>query len=224
MNKCSSFFVTKNYYLNNFIFNTMFGNTKGKNTEGLSIATLGPGIYQGYSLLKVEFTKTTKGDGTEGKNIITFLFDGPQGPHQHTEFEPTDADATKLASKSENLSKRVTHIMTKFVPQEVADAVSGADFASYAQAVVATLNPAVTAPVKDLEIKVLGSVYDGKATSAIPGYPPFIARKSQASYKPLNLTDRERKGNAEYASFHSASPDNDSTPTTSSNSNVDADF
>lgn len=208
----------------------MFGNTKGKNTEGLSIPALGPGIYSGYSLNKVELTQTTKQDGSQGKDILVFHFDGPQGPHQYTEFDvdPTDA---KAESKRDNMSVRITHIMTKFIPKDQADAIGGADFKSYAANVVAALNPAITSQVKTLEIKVLGNVYNGKATSNFPGYPPFIAKVGAPDYKPLSFSDRERKANQEYNNFLSATPDNDasaSSPatssTTASGAPVDNDF
>lgn len=205
----------------------MYGNTAGKNTEGLSIPSLGPGLYSNYSLKEVKAEKTTKGDGTEGKNIITFLFDGPQGPHQHTEYEVETSDV-KFQSKSENLSKRVTHIMSKFIPRAQADAVSGNTFEEYARNVANTLNVNVISQVKDLDIKVTGQVYNGKATAGFPGYPPFVARKSSTDFKPLSLTDRERRDNEAYNNFLSASPDNDTTSSTSSSSPsgspIDSDF
>lgn len=199
----------------------MYGQIEGNGYEGLSIASLEPGIYENVTLKEVKAERTTKGDGTEGKNILTFLFSTPKGEHQHTEYEvdPTDA---KADSKMKNLSKRVGHIMTKFVAEEVVKGITASSFQEYATKVAQILNP-IAPSVKDLEIKIVGNVYNGKATSNFPGYVPFISRKSGASYKRLQFSANENSQNKEYTNFSSASPDNDTVATTERKA-VDTDF
>lgn len=204
----------------------MYGQIEGNGYEGLSIASLEPGIYENVSLKEVKVEKTTKADGSEGKNILTFLFSTSKGDHQHTEYEvdPTDI---KAVSKMQNLSKRVGHIMTKFVSEEVVKGIIANSFVEYATKVAQILNPVVNS-VKDLEIKVVGNVYNGKATSGFPGYVPFISRKSSPSYKRLQFTANENGQNKQYSDFNNASPDNDNTSTatstTSAGKPVDTDF
>lgn len=189
-----------------------YGIKQGADTEGLSIASLPPGIYKEMVLKTVKAEKTTKNDGTQGKNIITFLFDGPQGAHQHTEFEVSDTDP-KADSKKANLSKRVSHIMTKFIPKTAIESVMHENFEGYAAWVAATLNPSVTAN-KKVEIKIIGSVYNGEARSNFPGYVPFVANPAQSEYKPLSFSANEIKSNDEYFNHVSGSPDTESSPST----------
>lgn len=200
----------------------MYGQIEGGSYEGLSIASLEPGIYEDASLVKVEVTKTTKQDGSEGKNIITFLFSTPKGDHQHTEYEvdPTDA---KAQSKMQNLSKRIGHIATKFVSEDVVKNIKATSFVDYGNQIANLLNAACGA-VKDLEIKIVGNVYNGKATSGFTGYPPFISRKSSPSYKRLTFSANENKSNGEYKAHSAAAPDNDAIATDTTKKDVDSDF
>lgn len=199
----------------------MFKPQAGTNYDGLSIASLAPGIYKDYELKEIKFENTTKADGSAGKEILTFLFDGPQGPHQHTEYEIA-SDDPKVESKSANLFKRVGHIMSKFVPRATVDSFGGGDFKTLSNWVVNTLNP-VKAGVK-VEIKVLGNVYNGEARSNFPGYPPFIARTGASDYKPLAFSANENTENRKYAEFQNATPDTEQDVTSSGGGKVDTDF
>jgi hypothetical protein len=202
-----------------------FGAKQGTNYEGLSIASLPPGIYKNVEIVNVELTKTTKSDGSEGKDILTILFRTPEGDHQHTEFDidPTDA---KYDSKSDNLVKRGGHILTKFVSDEAVATNNATDFKSYAQWFINTLGQHFRG-VKTLELKITGSVYNKEAKSAIPGYPPFIARTDHPKYKPLSFSARENQDNQAYFKHVNAAPDPDGDLSTSNSSDgrkYDTDF
>ena len=204
-----------------------YGAQAGTNYDGLSIASLAPGIYEGYELKEVKLERTTKADGTQGKQILTFLFDGPKGPHQHTEYEVDDADATKKASKEANVFKRVAHIATKYVNRSVVDSANFNTFAELGQFIVNTLSPVIKG-VK-VNIKVMGNVYNGEAKSSFAGYPPFISRPGAADYKPLFFSDRENAENAKYFNHvNSATPDKEqstaSSTSASTGAKVDSDF
>lgn len=204
-----------------------YGAAAGTNYDGLSIASLPPGIYEGYELKEVKAERTTKSDGTQGKQIITFLFDGPKGPHQHTEYEVDDADATKKASKEANLFKRVAHIMTKYVNRTVVDSATFNTFGELSTWVVNTLTPAIKG-VK-VNLKIMGNVYNGEARSAFAGYPPFIARPGAADYKPLFFSDRENAENNKYFNHvNNATPDREQSTASSTSAStgapVDTDF
>lgn len=203
-----------------------YGASAGTNYDGLSIASLAPGIYENYELSEVKSERTTKADGTTGKQILTFLFDGPNGQHQHTEYEVDVTDA-KRESKEANLFKRVAHIMTKYVTRQVVDAGNFSNFTDLANWVVATLAPQTFKGVK-VSIKVLGNVYNGEARANFPGYPPFIARPGHAEYKQLFFSDRENAENGRYFNHvNNATPDqeqNTSTSSTPTGGKVDTDF
>lgn len=202
----------------------MYGLKAGsENLDGISIPSLAPGIYKDYELKEVKFDNTTKGDGTKGKQIITFLFDGPQGSHQHTEYEVDPNDA-KAESKGANLFKRVGHIMSKYVDKNLILSQKFTDFATLGNWVVNTLNPVKTG-VK-VEIKVMGNVYNGEARAAFPGYPPFIARPGHAEYKSLAMTANENAENKKYHDHLNATPDTEQSTATSTSGGqaIDSDF
>lgn len=185
---------------------SMFATTAETNYDGLSIPNLNPGKYENCNLVKVEFGKTTKGDGTSGKQIITFTFSTPEGMlHQHTEYEslPGEKDSEK---KTANMLKRIGHIMSKFVPKERLTQQS-ATFADYGNWVVSTLT---SVGYKDQKVDLLltGNVYQGKATSNFTGYPPFIAKHGDT----LQFDNNGLKANKEWQAFEdkkTARPDQD---------------
>lgn len=157
---------------------SMFATKANENYDGLSIPNLDPAKYENCTLDKVEFTKTTKGDGTQGKEIITFTFATPDGlQHQHTEYAPdaTNPDAKKVA----NMIKRIGHILTKFLPKDQTE-IPANTFAELGNQVVAKLDAIPNRNEIKVDILVAGNVYQGKATSGFTGYPPFIAKHGEA--------------------------------------------
>lgn len=176
---------------------SMFKTSEETNYDGLSIPNLLPEKYENCTLSKVEFGRTTKGDGTQGKQIITFLFTTPDGTaHQHTEYEVLTTD-TGWEKKASNMLKRVGHIMSKFVPKDRLSQDS-ATFEDYGKWVVATLS---SVPFKDQKVDLLitGNVYQGKATSGFTGYPPFIAKHGDT----LQFDNTSLKANETYYAHQS---------------------
>lgn len=204
----------------------MFGANKGTNYEGLSIPSLSPGIHE-VELIDVKKEKTTRATGEQGKTILTFTYKKADGTmHQHTEYDvlPTDKDAEK---KAKEMTTRVGHVMTKFISKDIVDANASTTFEAYADWVIASLGGSFKG-VKDLELKIVGNVYEGKATTQVPLFPPFLARKSSPTYKGLAFDAYQNGQNAKYAAFHNATPDaesgNTASSTTSSGARIDADF
>ena len=207
-----------------------YGASKSGNYDGFSIAALAPGIYKGASLDKVELTKATKADGTEGKSIIVFHFNTPEGPHQHTEWDVLDSDSGDVEKKRDNVVKRIEHILHQFVPANVIESNIATSFEQLGQWAITVLN-GKTAGVKDLELKIIGNVYNGRATSGFPNYVGFIARASRPTYKPLSFSPREVAANKEYNDFNNSTPDADaatsgtpSAPGLPGSANIDPDF
>ncbi len=207
----------------------MFGAKEGTNLEGFSIPSLPWGIYEGVELVEVKKENTTKKDGTSGKDILTFLFKTSDGRmHQHTEYGVAP-DEAKAAEKAEQMSTRIGHILTKFIARETVNAIQGATFNEYAQNVINTLGEAHKG-VKDLDLKIVGNVYQGEAKTQIPMFPPFIARKSRSDYKSLSFDAYANNENAKYDKHFAAKPDADGAASNTTSSTgagdvkVDADF
>lgn len=179
-----------------------YGAKAGTNYEGLQIASLPPGIYKNYELTDVKSDQATKQDGTQGKSILTFLFEGAEGPFQHTEWE-VDATDSKFEEKSDNQVKRVGHILSKFISKDIIDANNATDWASYKVWVMTALGSAYKG-VK-VDFKVIGNVYQGKATSGFPNYLGFIVKAGE----PINFSASEISANNAYTKAISATPDSE---------------
>ena len=189
----------------------MFGAKANANYDGLNIPSLPPAIYKNYELTDVKKDKTTPKDGGEGTAILTFTFDGEKGPVQHTEYDIKAGDE-KAASKAENMVKRVGHILSRVgVSKEVLATNNNTTFDAYANWVMGVLGTSYKG-IK-VDIKIVGNVYQGKATSGFPGYIPFIEKSpsnisfsatevssNNAYFKTLNATpDIEGSGSASAA-------------------------
>jgi hypothetical protein len=153
---------------------SMFATSSEQNYDGLSIASLPPSKYEKVKLSEVKFGQADKQDGAKGKWILTFLFKTPTGDmHQHTEWEiqPQDKDAEK---KSGNMLKRVGHIMSKFISKDQL-AQQSPTFVDYGNWVISKFANTPGYKEQEVDILVVGNVYNGVAKSQFPGYPPFIA-------------------------------------------------
>lgn len=207
----------------------MFAAKKGTNYDGLNIPTLPPAIYKGGELKDVKKDRTTPKDGGEGTAILTYTLEFPEGSHQVTEYD-IKADAKDAEKKADNMVKRLGHVLRQFgIPQETIDANSSTTFTQLQDWFMSTLGQAHVG-VKSLELKVVGSVYNGTAKSEIPGYIPFLANTARQGYKPLSFSASEISNNNAYKNHTNATPDAESSgsgnPSTglTPNSGVDTDF
>lgn len=183
----------------------MFAAKAGTNYDGINIPSLPPGIYKNFKLEEVKKDLTTPQGDKVGTAIMTFLFIGAEGAHQHTEYD-IKADDAKATSKSESMVKRMGHILRTFgVAQATLDAMpQQPSFDAYCNWVIATIPQTYkTTPV---ELKIVGNVYNGKATAGFPGYIPFLA-SGLGGTKSLSFSSSELAQNAAYASHHNSTPD-----------------
>jgi hypothetical protein len=75
-----------------------------------------------------------------------------------------------------------------------------------------------------LQLKIVGNVYQGKATSGFPGYIPFVKKQSEGG---LAFSAKETAANNEYYKTIAAKPDTESAPANAGGvpaGNVDPDF
>lgn len=188
-----------------------FAAKAGTNYDGLNIPTLPPGIYKNCKLIDMKKDVTTPSGGGEGTKILSWTAEAPEGLHQHTEYD-IKADDPKAQSKSDSMTKRIGHLLRQFnIPQATIDAMPvQPDFESYCNWVMATLGQSYVGVT--FELKVVGNVYNGKATSDIPGYIPYMA-SGNAGTKSLSFSASEVRQNQDYNTFQSSAnkPDVETT-------------
>lgn len=144
------------------------------------------------------------GSDTVGKDsqykVIKFTFlvldpDLKGVQHEHAIFEPDSSDEEKV----DKMRARVAHILKYFVGEEMAlSAVNAATSFDNLGTNVTKALERTEAQWKDKEvsIKVLGSVYNGKARLDFPAYLGFIADEESAAA--LAWGRRELSDNAQY--------------------------
>lgn len=169
---------------------SMFGTVAENNYDGLSIPVLDPGKYN-VRLKEIIVEQLKKQDGTVGKWAMKFMFETSESGnngysnyeagalHQHTEYQlDPSVDLDKFGDKWKNQTKRVGHILSKFVPKEqlTQNAQTWVEYANWVKNTLAT----VQYPSVPLTMIVTGSVYQGKAKSEFTGYPPFLAKREEA--------------------------------------------
>lgn len=151
-----------------------FGTTAENNYDGLVIPSLEPAKYENVVLKSVVAERLQKQDGSVGKFALKFNFETEDGKlHQHTEYELTPGE-DKFESKWKNQTKRIGHIMSKYVDKSLLSQNANS-WEEYANWVVRTLG-SVQYPQMKMDILITGNVYNNKATSGFTGYPPFIAK------------------------------------------------
>lgn len=187
----------------------MFAAKAGTNYDGVNIPSLAPGIYKDFKLEEVKKDVTTPQGDKVGTAILTFLFIGKEGAHQHTEYD-IKADDPKVASKSESMVKRMGHILRTFgVPQATLDAMpQHASFDAYVNWIIATIPQ--TYKTVNVDLKIVGNVYGGKATAGFPGYIPFLA-SGLGGTKSLSFSNNETAQNAQYAAHYNSTPDKEAS-------------
>jgi hypothetical protein len=131
-------------------------------------ATFAPGVNANVELANVTYESPRK-DG-EGDKCLIFEFRGPNGEkHRHLEW-PVGDRATDPAKSAESLSKRVKHIVTKFIKEEEA-ILTGNTFEEFCNGVINLLKGQTVG--KKVAIKLL---YDKKDNLSFTRYIGFIAK------------------------------------------------
>lgn len=162
----------------------------GSDTQGDSVLRLQtPGIYKA-SLQSVEVKNIERKDGTiAAEKALVFSFNTTDGSFQHIEYQPNDKSTDKSI---ENLKKRVKHIMLRFMSEEQTHMTAN-NWDEYTAAIISKMNAAGYTE-KDVWIKVIGNVYQGKANLQFPKYLGFISESDN-----MQLSKAEVAGNAEWA-------------------------
>ena len=170
-----------------------FTSDNAVNYDGISTPTLPPEKYSGeLTSVKLERPTNDAGEALKRRIIFTYKTDTGQN-HTHIEYDIDPEDA-KAESKAENLVKRIGHIMSKFLSKE-ALVQNNQSFSDYGKWVLSSLEGKYKG-VK-IDFITVGNVWNGKATSGFPGYPPFMVLTGQ----PLGFDNNHTRSNKEYESF-----------------------
>ena len=94
----------------------MYNVNKNIDSEGRSANFIDVGIHDNVELKGVEYKVSPEA----GNEFMVFHFVDESGKTlSHTEWKPKDQDPDKLINKTNNQIKRVKHIITKFIPDDI---------------------------------------------------------------------------------------------------------
>ena len=126
------------------------------------------GIHENMELTEVKVDTSPKGN-----NFLAFTFTDPEGRVlTKTEWQPTGPEDDVLLKKAQNQTKRIKHIMTKFMSVEHTKIEYDTDqWVKYASTVKAKLDGVI----KGVKVRIKG-VYDNQIYVTLPNYTPFIER------------------------------------------------
>src|SRR5690625_77850 len=174
----------------------------GMKDTGLSFLTtpyLGPAQLKEVALAEVnntpdclQWTFELKGEDDKGNDVSGI-------EHQHVEWAVNEQDDQESIQKKID---RIAYMTSTIVPEEKIQAIEAPNWKAYCHAIIELLQSHGYTQ-RQLEIKVLGNVYNGKARVRFPGYNSFI--KGEGG-KPLTLSPREREENAKYYAAQNAAP------------------
>ena len=120
-----------------------------------------------------ELTEVKVDTSPKGNNFIAFTFTDSEGRVlTKTEWQPTGQEDDVLLKKAQNQTKRIKHIMTKFMAVEHTKIEYDTDqWVKYASTVKAKLDSVI----KGVKVRIK-AVYDNQNYVTLPNYTPFIER------------------------------------------------
>jgi hypothetical protein len=140
-------------------------NTKGIPADGSASNFIDVGIHDNVELTNIRYDKSPK----EGNKFLVFEFKSEKGQElAHTEWEPRDADETRLNQKITNQIKRIKHIAKRYMPEEDFNFEAN-DFEGFALKTIQLFGDKYKA--RKVRIKV---VYSNSNYTSLPNYVPFI--------------------------------------------------
>ena len=144
----------------------MYNVNKNIDSEGRSANFIDVGIHEDAELKGVEY----KVSPDAGNEFMVFHFEKEGKTLSHTEWKPKDVDPEKLENKTNNQIKRVKHIVTKFISEELYT-FEVKDFKSFCLETIRLLGTSYIG--KKVRIKV---VYSFNNYTSLPNYVPFIEK------------------------------------------------
>ena len=144
----------------------MYKVDKSVDSEARATNFLDVGIHEDAEMTNLEY-KTSPDAGNE---FMVFTFDKDGKRLSHTEWKPRDVDPEKLANKEANQIKRIKHIVTKYISEDLF-VIEAADFKAFCEATIKLLGNTYIG--KKVRVKV---VYSFNNYTSLPNYVPFIEK------------------------------------------------
>jgi hypothetical protein len=141
----------------------MYNVNKNINSEGSDVAFLDVGIHEDVLMTNVEYKVSSNGN-----EFMVFTFEKDGKAVTLTEWRPKDDDPSKLEDKTNNQIKRVKHIVTKFIPEEMYE-FDATSFKEFCEKTIAMLGD----KYKDKKVRVK-VIYNYSNYTTLPPYVPFI--------------------------------------------------
>lgn len=177
----------------------MYNVNKTIDSEGRSANFIDVGIHDDVELKSVEF----KVSPDAGNEFMVFHFEKEGKNLSHTEWKPKDQDPEKLENKTNNQIKRVKHIVTKFISEDMYT-FQATDFKSFCLNTIKLLGTAYVG--KKVRVKV---VYSFSNFTSLPNYVPFIEKmevpKEQSKLEILSI-DKMTKERADVETIVQTNP------------------
>lgn len=144
----------------------MYKVDKNVKSEARATNFLDVGIHEDVELVGVEYKVSPEGNN----EFIVFHFEKDGRKLSHTEWKPRDVDPEKLENKQANQIKRVKHIVTKFISEDVF-VFEAANFKGFCESTINLLGTNYVG--KKVRLKV---VYSFNNYTSLPNYVPFIEK------------------------------------------------
>lgn len=186
------------------MFKASEGATEGTGLSYLDMPYCGPAKIKDISIEEINDTqncwKVVFGDLT-GEDVKGNT-PKPGTTHEHVEWSPNESESDE---KIQNKVDRVAYIAGKVAPKERVESIQAENWADYIKAVNQLMEQAAYSS-KQLYIKAVGNVYNGKARVKFPGYRDFLSVDPD-----LGFSAKEQASNDEYleAMASPASPANE---------------
>ena len=142
-------------------------------SEARSVNFQDVGIHDNNKLTEIKIDVSPNGN-----NFLAFTFTDEKGRVlTKTEWQPTGPEDDVLMKKAQNQTKRIKHIMTKYLPEAETkiEYDTNEGWIKYASTVKAKLDPVIAGSL--VRIK---AIYGQKNYVTLPNYIPFIERMDVA--------------------------------------------
>lgn len=141
----------------------MYNVNKNINSEGSDMAFLDVGIHENVLLSNVEYKVSSNGN-----EFMVFTFEKDGKTVTLTEWQPKDDDPSKLEDKTANQIKRVKHIVTKFIPEEVYE-FNATSFKDFCERTIQMIDGKYKGKMNRVKV-----IYNYSNYTTLPPYVPFI--------------------------------------------------
>jgi len=139
-------------------------NTKDIPADGFGVNFMDSGIHENVELTNIRYDTSPNNN-----KFIVFSFKNVRGQTlDHTEWEPSDVEETRLNQKITNQIKRIKHIAKRYMPEDTFD-ISTDSFENFALKTIQLFGD----KYKGVKVRIK-VVYSNSNYTSLPNYVPFI--------------------------------------------------